>query len=173
MTYGSSSRCPLVRHSPLTPAPDHSLNAARGLQRSCLHTTFCRQSVLLQASVSAPAGEQEKPAENLEEVHAATARSGSQAAAARNGHLEVGGAAEAAVGPALPVEEEPEPLVGPVLPSEKAEVEDDPYNLPVSHLVALEGMASLKRHPSDATAKLAEDSNPQWSGLRRRALCAH
>ena len=111
------------------------------------------------ASASAPAGEQEKPAENMEEVHAATARSGSQAAAARNGHLEVSGASEAAVGPALPVEEEAEPLVGPVLPSEEADVEDDPYNLPVSHLVALEGMVSLKRHPSTATAKLAEDSN--------------
>ena len=122
--------------------------------------------------LNAFAGEQEKPAENLEEVHAATVRSSSQAAAARNGHLEVGGASEAAAGPTLPVEEEVEPLVGPVLPSEEADVEEDPYNLPVSHLVALEGMISLTRHPSDVSFSTA-GGRQQPSGSRRSILCVH
>lgn len=75
------------------------------------------------------AGEQEKRAVNLEKVHAAAARLAPPIALIPdNGSSQ---AAEAA---------ETEPIIGPVLPADNTEAdEEDPYNLPVTHEVTVEG----------------------------------
>lgn len=103
-------------------------------------------------------GEQEKPAVNLEKIHEATVRQTKNAVdttkdaqkfltqsqneiEGENGR-ESGGD----VGPPRMLMEsiEEEPIVGPVLGNEELEIDSDPYNLPITHEVTLEGINLFK-----------------------------
>ena len=93
------------------------------------------------------AGEQERKAENLEKVHAETLRGGSRRIDAEPPPGSERDA-EDVVGPMpLAVEDAAEtlalPLAGPI-PPEAGDVEDDPYNLPITHEVTLEGARTFK-----------------------------
>lgn len=96
-----------------------------GLVTSCIYNNF---------QIVKHAGEQEKPAENLQQIHADTIRKEVDALNSVSAISETNGKeSEPAVVEAEIVEEEP--LMGPILP----EAEDDPYNLPITHEVTLEG----------------------------------
>ncbi len=87
------------------------------------------------------AGEQEKPAANLQKIHADTIRKEVEALKdIPSANKENGQQGEPSVGDIQIVEEEP--ILGPVL-LEDGEAEDDPYNLPITHEVALEGAPCL------------------------------
>ncbi len=96
------------------------------------HQDCCAENALILCT-----GEQEKAVENLEKVHAETLR-GSKGV---DGNPPPGGGPESeeVVGPLPPTEEsvDAQTLVGPILPD--AGAEDDPYNLPITHEVTLEG----------------------------------
>lgn len=93
-------------------------------------------------------GEQEKPSENLEKIHAETIRKEVEALesiseADTNGDKAV--SFEAKANEAEDIDEQG-PILGPTLA--ETEAEDDPYNLPVTHEVTLEGWCLAKsRHP--------------------------
>ena len=82
------------------------------------------------------AGEQEKAAQNLQKIHADTIR---KEVVALKDVPAISSGNGKQIKPAITEEETilEEPLLGPVLP--EAETEDDPFNLPITHEVTLEG----------------------------------
>lgn len=85
------------------------------------------------------AGEQEKQALNLEKIHAAAVRQ-EPPSSSTGREPKSNGAAELVISG-----EVGEPMVGPVLPRDGGEDEaEDPYNLPVSHEVVVEGAILTK-----------------------------
>jgi hypothetical protein len=83
-------------------------------------------------------------ADNLEKVHAETLRGGPRGIVG-DPPPDVGLETGEVMGPMPPAgegSEEPLPLVGPIAPDAN-DLEDDPYNLPITHEVTLEGALDL------------------------------
>ena len=133
-TFATASLKPLVN---VFTVPCTTVYIGPQQYRRSVDHAFVSKQLGFQDVCSVYAGEQERPTENLEKIHADAIRKEVEALKADPAGLPMKGA-EAAMRLESHMADDEGPVIGPVLPDIE-EAEDDPYNLPITHEVALEG----------------------------------